>query len=415
MSRLAFILALACLLSGSAALLAEGPLFPKDGQDRQLNPAPFALDRKDGDRFTDLREGKLAIGDDVDAYRALLLRAARWHTYRLTLPQPEMNQLVRETHAQVLIGKGLRKDPQQHARQLEFRQAFGKELIKSAREVLAVSARPIVRVNVVRILAGVAETGNEEAADTLVEVMEIAAENDGVKYYAISGLEQLFAQGAFKDAKRETRSIRALLEYITRPVEAPKETDQLEAVRYVRRAAIRALGQTRHATIPSSEGFDGHIAWWLLRISRGEGLTPDPGPAERVEAAIGVCYLYGKTDKDLHLDFVAQQVGATVVEFAQQANKQRAGTTDQYVPCLKSAARLYRALDHLNARAQTGPDKEAAPFVLQVTQRAQPLLFQVGQGQATDPLSLSDWLDSQPAKHKTLSPDSESKLRTVPK
>jgi hypothetical protein len=413
MSRPAFVLALACLLTVSAALQAQGPLFPKDGQDRVLKVDP--LQRKDLDRFTDLREGKLALGDDVDAHKALLVQAARWYTCRLTAPQqPAMNQLVREAHTELLIGKGLRKEPQQQARQLEFRQAFGKELIKSCRAVLAVSARPIVRVNVVRILAGVAETGNEEAADTLAELMEIAAENDGVKYYAIAGLEQLFAQGAFKDAKRETRSIGALLEHVTRTAEAPKEPDELEALRYVRRAAIRALGQTRHATILSSEGFDGRIAWWLLRISRGEGLTPEPGSAERVEAAIGVCYLYGKTDKDLHLDFIAQQVGAAVVEFAQQANKQRAGTSDQYVPCLKSAARLYRALDHLNSRAQTGPDKEATAFVQQVMQRAQPLLFQVGQGQATDPLPLSDWLDSHPAKHKSLSSDSESKVRTVP-
>jgi hypothetical protein len=414
MSRPAFAVILVCLLTGSADLQAQGPLFPKDGQDRVLKVDP--LQRKDLDRFTDLREGKLALGDDVDTHRALLLQAARWHTLRLTAQQQSaMNQLVRETHTELLIGKGLRKDPQQQARQLEFRQAFGKELIKSSRQVLAVSATPIVRVNVVRILAGVAETGNEEAADTLAELMEIAAENDGVKYYAIAGLEQLFVQGAFKDAKRETRSIRALLEHVTRPVDAPQEPDQLEALRYVRRAAIRALGQTRHAALPSSEGFDGRIAWWLLRISRGEGLTPEPGPAERVEAAIGVCYLYGKTDKDLHLDFIAQQVGATIVEFAQQANKQRAGTTDQYVPCLKGSARLYRALDQLNARAQAGPDKEAAAFVLQVMQRAQPLLFQVGQGQATDPLPLSDWLDSHQAKHKSLSPDSESKLRTMPK
>jgi hypothetical protein len=434
---LRFIRALAvfCLL-GSTPLRAQ-PLYPKPGQERELDAAPYALDSKLADRFGDLREGKRAVADDLEANSALLRRAARWQTYRLTdarqhaaepvvvkdgrrLELPGMNKLVREAHLQLWLGKPLRKEPQFQTNQRDYIQRFGKELTQSVREVLAASSLPIVRTNAVRILAGVAETGNEEAAETLVELLESAQESDAVKYCALLALEQLFAQGTparsvIKESKREARCIRVLAAYITRQVEAPEEPAQLEALRWVRRAAIRTLGQTRHATIPGTEDDSGRTAWLLLRIARGEGLTPEPSPAERVEAAIGLCYLRGKTDTDLNLDCVAHRVAGAIVDFTQQANKQRAGTTAAYVPCLKSASRLYRALEHLNERGRQGGDKDVAAYLEQVRLRGQPLLLQVGQGTPADPLPLDDWLGSHLPKHADVYSDrTNATLRTAP-
>jgi hypothetical protein len=437
MLRLIRALAIVLCLLGGAPLRAQTPLFPKPGQERVLDAAPHALDVKLVDRFGDLREGKQAVADDLEANRALLRRAARWQTYRLTDPRhhdtepvlvkdgrrlelPGMNKLVREAHLQLLIGKPLRKEAQLQANQLDYIQRFGKELIEGVREVLAASSQPIVRTNAVRILAGVAETGNEEAADTLADLVERAQESDAVKYCALVGLEQLFAQGTparsvIKDAKREARCIRVLAAYVTRQVEAPAEPAQLEALRWVRRAAIRALGQTRHATVPGTDDAGGRTAWLLLRIARGEGLAPEPSPAERVEAALGACYLRGKNDKDLHLDCIAHRVAGAVVDFTQQANKQRAGTTAAYVPCLKSASRLYRALEQLNERARQGDNKDVAAYVEQLIQRTQPLLLQAGQGNPVNPLPLDDWLGSHLPKHADVYSDrANATLRTAP-
>src|SRR5207247_5253087 len=117
----------------------------------------------------------------------------------------------------------------------------------------------LVRINAARILSFVGRSGYEDAADLAVEIIENPKESDAVRLYALQTLRLLFAVNNPEDKKaswvtkpeRELKAIEALIAYIARkpPLTADASAEEVEGLRYVRREAIRALGNVRKPII----------------------------------------------------------------------------------------------------------------------------------------------------------------------
>src|SRR5207302_1350086 len=101
-----------------------------------------------------------------------------------------------------------------------YMEEFGKRLTACLQEVVK-NPKVIARLNAAVILARLAATGQENAVDVLVEILqEPNPKYEAVKLYALRGLKEVFASGRgespFADKERETRAITTLLEYIER-------------------------------------------------------------------------------------------------------------------------------------------------------------------------------------------------------
>jgi hypothetical protein len=230
------------------------------GQDQHQPPRQWGgeedrLQVEEYYRYRDLLLGKRSLNDASAAETELNLRvvqkAARWYVYRLTWPEYQrgdqgksLNDLVQEACAQ--IPRRRQRQPLTGAERA-FLVELGGQLVKRSDEI-GPGQPVIVRLNAARILACLAEAGLEQAADSLVRIVADRAESDAVKLYALRGLRSMFAAHAerpvFQSPARELRCIQAMVAYIERPRELPRNAaiEEVDGLRYVRREAIRALG-----------------------------------------------------------------------------------------------------------------------------------------------------------------------------
>lgn len=403
---------------------AQDKLQPKEGEEAVLGGGvQDNLQGAERSRWTNLQVGKAAVGDDPQVYKEVIAKAARWYAYRLTMPRfhglgedvekgkpaiaLSMNNLIQEVSGPLLLSTFRSRRPgQPNANQLEYLKLFTRDLTKCLRDVLSRNSKPIVRVNAARMLALIAETEQEEVADTLIAILRNPRESDGVKFWALRGLRNLFAGGKpdeplFKDAKREARTILALQEYLARkPAEMPADPMEQEALRYVRREAIRALALSRHATVPASKDAAGRTAWWLAKMARKDGFTPTPNLAEQMEAAIGLCQM--KPNKDLQSDYLAYQVGNVVVDFLNHFNRAKLGASETNLAWKLYATRLGIALEELKNQARNAPGKTPA-YVDQVVEQIRGALKPLdAKDPNPDATVLDQWLRKHPPASTTV-------------
>jgi hypothetical protein len=413
------------LTAGALALLspagAQAPaLQPREGEEAVKGGLQDEPDRKEKTRLDELKAGKKSLTEDPDP-KSLFAKAGKWYAYRLTWPMYQgqaeeedkkasgpprsIGSLMAETQRQLLLAELGKRELS--ANQSDYLREFSKELTKALREVLSENSKPIVRINAVRMLAGIAEARQEEVVDTLIDLIRNPRENDAVKRWAFKGLTE-FYQGVegdrpvFKDPKREARTAQALIEYIARKPDLPEDKDQVEAIRFVRREAVRALAGSRSPSVPSTKADEGRTALWLLRVARKDGVVPEPSLSEQLEAAIGACQLRPKLGKDYQADFAAYHVGAVAVEFVNQANLARQGNSSLAVPWKLYAARLTLALDELKANAKELADAKAAKYVTDLAERAQTAVRPVWDGKDGNPVPLDDWLRKNPPPSNTV-------------
>jgi hypothetical protein len=411
----------AILLTIVLPLLAQGPLQPKDGEEAFLGGLQDKLDPKgEQKRFDELTLGKSSVSTEKEN-RMVVAKAARWYAFRLTNPKYHgqgevdekdkggvvlsMNDLIKDANKQLFLPRGKKE---LNDNQKEYLKAFSGELVKCLREVLSRNSKPLVRVNAARMLGGVAEAGQEEVADTLVDIIQNPRESEAVKLYAFRALKELFDlnkpdESIIKDPKREARALLVLGEYVTRkPESLPKAEDEVDALRYVRREAVRALGMSRYALVPKSDKPEGRTAWVLLRVARKDGLTPEPSVSEQVEGAIGACRMRATKDAPVQLDYVAANVGPAVVEFVNQAGRAKSGTGDAGIAWKLYAARLHQALEDLRTRSKEGQAAGVADYVDKLVRQAQDPVRAVWDGKDANPTALDDWLRANPPKSTTV-------------
>lgn len=384
--------------------------------ERQNPPKDFSKEGRDDYRaLQSMRKGETPPNKEI------LDRAAQWFLYRLTHVEYQdgrvstapgatnwtLTDLVNQANSFILIPEAGKSLP---ANQQEYMKAFAKSLVTAARTVLK-DPLPLVRINALIILNRLAEAGQEEVADPLVEVIKNENDKEGlaVKLWAFRGLVELLntARGpnAIKiDKERETRIVQTLIAAVGKkwPVADNASTEEKEAIPYVRREAIRALGLTRYPALEivgkdKKKVIDSPTALVLLRVLSKEGVDPAPSTAEMVEAAIGVLQLNPKLMLDYNADFAVHQVGRFFVEFANRNLTERADNVRE--PWRKNSARLLQALNELKTEIDSALIQRATiQYVTNVVAQATPMLEDLAAGRPTNPNSFNGWLDTNQPK-----------------
>jgi hypothetical protein len=365
-------------------------------------------------KLQDLRVGKASVEGSSPQEKAdnlkFLEKAARYYVYRLTDPlyqsgsdRVNMNDVVQDAFRQILV-----PDPKKPlgAAQQQYMKEFTHALVVSiGKDDIIKNPKPIVRVNAARILARLGEAGQEEAAKLLVEVVKDPNQLDAVKLYAFRGLKELFELGdpdrsIFQDRALETQCLQALEGYILKKRDLPMGAtpEEIEGIRYVRREAIRALGKTRFPALSNKGKVEARPALTLLRVARKDGIAPEPGLYERVEAVIGVCQLQPVLFRDWNMDNSAFHVGAVLFDFATAYNNAQAEHPN--VPWLTGAVRLLQAVETLRGNAQNTPalDKGMVTYVNRFADAARGAIRPLESKQPPQPAPLQQWLSENAPK-----------------
>jgi hypothetical protein len=396
-------LTLLCLLPSAGLAQNRKPA----GDRVRLNPeAPNPGDRS---TFQDLRDGKVGV---EASHKELLKKMAEWFVFRLTHEeyqfkkfQPDsgqgMKNLLDDAFRAIIVPAPQKplSDGQQ-----KFMQEFGKELVAAIKEVLN-NERPIARVNAAVILAKLGETGIDSFAEAMCEVVENPNHDDAVKLYAMTGLKNLFdakGEDRIKNEELETRCVKALIAYLNRkPPDdlSAKSPGEVEAMRYVRREAIRALGATHLPAVGKARQIDAIPSFELLRlVSNTAESQPPLSLSERVEAAIGLCLMqrrYWPERSEYQPEYAAYHIGRFIIELAAAYDNERGQTTSTDWKYL--AAILAQALGQMKAEANG-----KWPKLDGVVARGTAVLNGIVEGRGTDQIALINFLEQNTPEAKEL-------------
>ncbi len=353
--------------------------------------------------------GKLLRGDEpFDAnkkeHRDALDSGAKYIAYSLTWitnqnDRGKIDAVLHELEDQVKLVKANKSPTQQ-----DIANAYSKAMSMRASEVLK-QTKPIVRLNAARVLANVAELGQPEMADTLVDTFnqELAPDskrNDGVVYYLLRGMRELLAvpQPAppakpLLPPQAETKIATALLAFIAKApnfsTDMPQEEDGFCALR---REAVHALAHS-HARELKDKGIT------LLHVMARDGVTPSPHLDEGVEAALGVSRLRAEVDgKDYQPEYAAYQLAVFVDYFTRYYLANIPNPADKTKKVEQRPYRIYasRMLESLEAmKAETKND-----YVAKAIDQCRLVLTAVEKGADNiKTLDLEEWLRAnQPPK-----------------
>jgi hypothetical protein len=214
----------------------------------------------------------------------------------------------------------------------------------------------IVRVNAMRLYAAVCRTGAAAHWPTVTALLTNPNTPTEVKYYALQAAANLLSAGDVFDYKSRRHSIgskqppagtpaasgraaadkeigelvKAIEECIVNPNAVLTDlrdgkienitADQVDVVRFVRRQAIKALGQVRFITLPGPKE-QLYPAVTLIRICMSDPtIYPAPTPSECAEAVIGLCNMApvwdGAPVKGFDPDTLAEAVTTGLITFA---------------------------------------------------------------------------------------------------
>ena len=282
----------------------------------------------------------------------LLDATARWYIYRVGYKgweawnkehPADMATYHKDLEALVILVLGSSKDNKNRA----FIDQLGPPFQKAFRDVFALelaSNQPAV-INAALMLPVVSRLKQEAVGDLLVELL-VDKDNkyhDAIKVYAAKAMGEFLPAHMWKftdepkDTKRkdkfnrDTARFNALVKYIKSKSVDTLDEGERDVIRYLRREAIISLARTGVPALKSlkKEGkVEGPAAFELLQILvKGEGeITPAPSLSERVEAAIGLCYLqYPYGDNIDYIDYdpsvAIYGIGLCFLDFANEYSR----------------------------------------------------------------------------------------------
>ncbi len=308
----------------------------------------ISLDPDDTIRFVDIREGRRPYVKDPNAQEAekniaAIKKKARFevasmieaaNTDRGSSEAKPISLVVRRLNDSIVdpLGAPGRKLTEG---QRDLNQILCQEMIEQLRPIFGTAEKPgnpdiLLRVNAARQVSILGRTGQDVVARTAIDIIKNPIEHDGVKLYAIEALGHVFAvphpekegESNFADKNLEVEAVKTLIDFIAREVkiEPSASQEEIDAYRYLRREAVRALGQVRKPIFRDRDNNQvlANPAIWLLRVANGDQrLKPPPGLSERAEALSA--YLFLKGDKFQNMDyaagFVATAIRDLVLEF----------------------------------------------------------------------------------------------------
>jgi hypothetical protein len=222
------------------------------------------------------------------------------------------------------------------ARNKAFVEIFSKQMVAALKELVGQSFTELNNQRS-QIYAGVmlpalARLGSEDVGDYLVEILNDPKKHDALKVHALKGLAEFFAALPPRvdpdtvDEKvraRDRARVEAVLAFLERksPVAENAPPEEVEAVGFVRREAVKALAATRLPALVVQKGkVEAPVALALLRVLAPEknGLTPVSSLSERAEAAIGLCRIKPSVFEQYQPEAAICLVGKFLVDFAKK-------------------------------------------------------------------------------------------------
>src|ERR1043165_9890123 len=207
-----------------------------------------------------------------------------------------------------------------------MKDVLGKQDLKKDREVIASAAV---------MLPSMAKIRHEKVGEYLVELIKEEKTSPPVRYYAIKALKEqlpITVQPANADAnpksdegqKRQKEA--DYVDVLTKVIETKINVngmvpEEVEAHRFVRRAALESLSAARSPAVHAGRlggkaVLHGPVAPTLLKVLVKGSLTPEPNLQDKIGAALGLCIMDYPNAEEYNPELAPFLIGQTLAEFA---------------------------------------------------------------------------------------------------
>src|SRR5262249_15841546 len=105
----------------------------------------------------------------------------------------------------------------------------------------------------------------------------------------------------------------------SRPIPEKSRPEEVEAIRFIRFEAVRALGHSRTHTVTFQNKVLARPGLILLKVANADGIIPSPSWRERAEAIAGFLELFPQVtspDRDMQTDYAAYYLGNAMLDLA---------------------------------------------------------------------------------------------------
>jgi hypothetical protein len=357
-----------------------------------------------------MRTGSIRVaGGDTPASEAAKNRAAiktvaEWLAYSIASPPYNGEPVPREDKTPAGVDRSMRALFDEAERfctltissgnqgrisqeQIEYGAEMGKAIVAATKVVLDNSARPIERINSVRLMSVAAKMPAPDLIDPLLDVVNNAKISDAEKLYAFQGLRNLLDQAEplnpndhIPELRRDPVKLGKIAQTLTNYImqkRTPRDDKDKAVIEYIRRHAVEAMAKFKDGVLRKpNKDLIFRPSWTLARIMEQDPTAYPPFTVqEQTEAATGFALM--KIDPDLNLDVAAFTLAKISVIFAQAANvdSQRA-VRDGTLPMMHwrvAAARLSHALSTM----RSGPSGSEGAKILPKTRYPETLITMV--------------------------------------
>lgn len=249
---------------------------------------------------------------------------------------PSTDTLITELSRSIITpapGSGIGIDQADYIREL------GVALDQELKIVIDRNPTPVVRVNAMRMLAAACKSGAQIHWPTITGYITNPNTPGELKYYAFQAAGNLLTAYDLNDysarkhahkPKEVSDLVAALQDAILKPgaiIPAPPAgvamtPEQVDVLRFIRRAAIRALGQFRYSDRVTNGAPDLYAAFTLARVAVSDpAIQPAPSDTEVAEAVIGLCNMSPPSksaEKEAYAYAMADAVLTGITTFATQ-------------------------------------------------------------------------------------------------
>jgi len=366
--------------------------------------------------------------------REAIKTVAEWLAYRIAQPPYNGETVPREDTTSPLIDRSMRalfdeaedfcylpigagNQGKVAPEQTEYGAEMGKAIAVAAKVVLDNSAKPIERINAVRLMSIAARMPAADLADPLVAVVTNDKISDAEKLYAFQGLRNLLEQhevndesvhipALHRDVAKRGAIAQALSNYICQK-RTPRDDREKAVIEFVRRHAVEAMARFKDAVLRKpNKDLIFRPGWTLARVfAQDPSVYPPFTVQEQTEAATGFCLM--KIDPDLNLDVGAYFLAGVSVNFGRAANldSQRAARdgTLPAAPWKLAAARFSHALATWREAAKPLPNTRFKDSAVTMANTAITLVGRIekgGPGEATggESQAIITWMTDNPPK-----------------
>jgi hypothetical protein len=322
-----------CSLVAQNVDITKGQLITKD-QENQFLKLKFPFD------------SKVLKGEETFTLPQIEL-AARFYVYRVTyVPPPAeavMANYVKEFENMISIAA----NPNNTKANRELINKFAPQLVTCFKEVfeLDFNDNRLAQVNGAVMLPQFAKLKHDAIGDFLAIIVADEKKHDAVRVHAAKALHEFFPVKAFtkfdlnnnqalERKARDKKRVDALLTLIDRPM--PKTTDpyEIDALSYVRRAAVTTLAMAQTPAISALDKkakVEGPVALGLIKVL-SKKIEPEPSLKERIAAAAGVCQFtkyVDEYDPKIGIYLVGETLSDVVNEYKRDYNNIAAKAKDK--------------------------------------------------------------------------------------